>query len=276
MRDLLMRRRLAQWSRGALITLICTVLAAPLVAIVLGALHSPGDVPAPGDLWPWPPSLASLQAAFSTIPLASGLWNSFLISLGFVVVAVPLAAACGFALRFFSPAWRWSSYGLLVLAASVPDATTWLPRFLAYQWLGIADSWWPLWIPAIAGGSPLLVLLFAVAFARLRLSPLLAARLEGLPWWRIFVLLAWPQVRPATWAAGILAAAMSWANFAHTLLYLQSQEEQTAPTLIHSLSLLGASYWPVLMASALLVALPVLLLIAALPVILDHALEDQP
>lgn len=262
---------------GRVLTLVfCALLAAPLLAILVGALHSPGEVPAPGDLWPSSPSLASLHAAFTTIPFAQGLWNSLLISAGFVAVAVPLAAACGFALGFFAPAWRWFSYGLLVLAASVPDAATWLPRFLAYQWLGMADSWWPLWMPALTGGSPLLVLLFAVSFARLHQPSLLAARLEGLPWWRIFVFLAWPQVRPATWAAAILAGAMSWANFTHTLLYLQSQDAQTAPTLLHSLSLLGASYWPVLMAGALVVALPVLVLVTLLPTVIDHALEDRP
>lgn len=275
MRNFRLGHRVVHWSRGGPGILLCALLAAPLLAILVGALHAPGAVPAPGDLWPDPPSLASFRAAFTTIPLAQGLWNSALISLGFVAVAVPLAAACGFAVGLLPPAWRWGSYGMLVLAASVPDAATWLPRFLAYQWLGLADSWWPLWMPALAGGSPLLVLLFAVAFSGLRLAPLLAARLEGLAWWRIFLFLAWPQVRPATWAAAILAAALSWANFAHTLLYLQSQDGQTAPTLLHSLSLLGASYWPVLMAGALVVALPVLGLIAIVPALIDRALEDH-
>lgn len=268
-------RRLPAMLRPLLLLLLLLPLSLPPVLLLLGALHPLGRVPVPGDLWPDSPSLASLFALFTDVPMARALGNSLILVLLYVPLAVLLAAAAGFGLRFLSPGWKLAAYGLWIVAASIPATATWLPRFLAFQGLGLGDSWWPLLAPALMGGNALLVLLYGISLQQLPSSQIEAARLEGSSWLSVWWTVALPQVRPATLVALILATAWCWANFQDALLYLQERHSQTAPMLVYELELLGASHWPLLMAAAWLLALPLLILVWWLPGALDRSLEHR-
>ena len=124
-------RRAPAMLRPLLLLLLLLPLCLPPVLLLLGALHPPGRVPVPGDLWPDTPSLASLLALFTDVPMARALVNSLLLVLLYVPLAVLLAAAAGFGLRFLAPGWKLAAYGLWIVAASIPATATWLPRFLA-------------------------------------------------------------------------------------------------------------------------------------------------
>lgn len=261
--------------RALLLAVLLLPFLAPLLLTLAGSLHPPGRVPTAGALWPEEPGLAAYAAAFALLPLARGLANSALVALLYLPLALSVAACGAYGLCQMGPRARAWALALLVLAASVPAAVTWLPRFWAFHQLGWADTWLPLLAPALYGGSPLLLLLYYVAMRHVPQSQIDAARLEGLGHAAVLWRVVLPQVRPATYAVAVLALAWCWASFEAAQLYLQSPQMQTAPALLYQLELLGASHRAALLAAAAVLAAPMLLLALWLPAALDRSLEEH-
>ena len=258
-------RRLGAPAGRLLAAAAALLLAAPLLLMLGGALRAPVLTPPAGfEWWPAQMSLAALREAFTLVPLARALLNSALI----VAIALPLAllaaSAAGYALTQLPRERQVLWLIALLLVASIPLTATWIPRFMLFQQLGLIGSYAPLIAPALAGGSPLLVLLYFAAMRRIPPELVESARLEGLDhgaiWWRV----ALPLVRPTSFAVGMLAGVLFWGNFMEALLYLKEESQLTAPLMLHALDLLGATQWPVLLAGSAAITLPAVLLFVGL------------
>jgi multiple sugar transport system permease protein len=236
------------------------VFLAPLVVMVTGSLRPPGLPPPRGvELLPEAPTLAAYAATFQLVPFGRALLNSLLICALAVPLSVLTASWAGLALAQTS-GWRWRLLaGTVLLLLMVPVTAVWLTRFSVFKTLGLTNTPVPLVAPALMGGSPLFVLLYAVAFRRIPPELFEAARLEGASAWRIWRRVALPLVRPTTAAVALLAFMLFWTNFIDPLLYLSGEEAQTAPLALHSLELLGTTQWPVLLAGAVVITLPAVL-----------------
>lgn len=239
---------------------VALVLCLPLAVMALGALHPPGQLPPRGlEVWPRTPVLDAFREAHALVPFARGLANSALLGLLAVPLVLLSASGAGLALALSSGRTRRWLAALLLLLVMVPTTAVWIPRFLLFKGAGLVGTWVPVLAPALMGGSPLFVLLYAAAFRRLPRELFEAAQLEGVgplaAWWQ----LALPLVRPTSASVALLTFTLFFGSFMDPLLYLDPEKDPTAPMLLRDLQLLGATHWPVLMAGALLVTLPVLL-----------------
>jgi multiple sugar transport system permease protein len=215
------------------VALASVLFALPLLLMLVAPLRMPGLPPPVGlSLWPDAPSLQSFRDAFSLVPLGRSLLNSALVC----AIAVP---------------------GLLLVLAMVPMTAIWIPRFGFFNALGLVGTYVPLVAPALMGGNPLFVLLYFVAMRRIPLEMVEAARLEGAGLLRIWWLVVMPLVKPTSAAIALLAVVSFWGNFIDPLLYLRTEAHLTAPPMLHALELLGPTNWPVFLAGAVVVTLPV-------------------
>lgn len=247
--------------RGSIATLLVILLfALPLLLMLVGPLRTPGQPPPTGfELIPPNPGLQSYVDAFNLVPLGRALLNSMLVA----VIAIPLTvltASCGgLALTLLTGRARTLLAISLLLLAMVPITAIWIPRFLLFDALGLIGTYVPLIAPALMGGSPLFVLLYFVSMRRIPPELFEAARMEGAGvikvWWSI----ALPLVRPTTAAIALLAMVLFWGNFIDPLLYLRAEKDLTAPPMLHHLELLGPTNWPVFLAGAVVVTLPVVI-----------------
>jgi multiple sugar transport system permease protein len=237
--------------------LLVAVFLAPLGVMVTGSLREPGLPPPRGiELLPEGAGLAAYVAAFQLVPFGRALLNSLLICALAVPLSVLTASWAGLALAQTS-GWRWKVLaGAVLLMLMVPVTAVWLTRFTVFKALALTNTPVPLIAPALMGGSPLFVLLYAVAFRRIPPELFEAARLEGAHPLRIWRRVAMPLVRPTTAAVALLAFMLFWSNFIDPLLYLSGEDAQTVPLALHSLELLGSMQWPVLLAGAVVVTLP--------------------
>jgi multiple sugar transport system permease protein len=258
------RPALAQRLALALAWLAVVALLAPLLVMALGALHAPGAPPPRGaELLRLPAEPgAALARAVALVPLGRALLYSTLLGLLAIPPVLLSASGAGLALALAGRRTRgWLAAGVL-LVGMVPPAAVWVPRFLLFKEAGLVGTWAPVLAPALFGGSPLFVLLYAAAFRRLPPELFEAAQLEGVSavsaWWR----LALPQVRATSVAVALLAFALFFGNFVDPLLYLNPDTSPTAPMMLRELQLLGGTQWPVLMAGAVLVTAPTLLAFA--------------
>jgi multiple sugar transport system permease protein len=244
--------------RASAPTLIALGFLAPLVLLVLGAFGRSGEV-APGG-WAglldprW--SLENFRAALAIVPLERQVANSLLVISLAVPVTLAVTASAGFAVAASAPQVRRWLIGLTVVIALVPPAALWVPRVVGLRWLGLGGETVSVAVVALAGTSPLFVLLYALAFWRVPASTLEAARCEGLSsaatWWRV----ALPQVRGTTVAVAALALVAHWGNTIEPVLLLTDPRRQTAAIGIRTLGTLEPTLYPVFLAGAVLVTLP--------------------
>ena len=123
------------------------------------------------------------------------------------------------------------------------------------------DTLLALLAPVAMGSSPFFVLIFYWSFRRLPPALFEAARLEGLGALRIWAHVAMPLARPATAAVGVLTFVQYWSDFMNPLLYLRSDERYTLALGLRMLQQMDPTHWPLLMAGAVVMMLPVLLVL---------------
>jgi multiple sugar transport system permease protein len=265
-------RSAGAWTRRSVgAALVVALLSVPFAVMVLGALHAPGAPPPVGlELFPGSPSLSAFERAFALVPLGRQLLNSLTI----VAIAVPLTVACasltGYAITRLGRPWHAAAIGFTLICLTIPASALWVPRFAIFRTLGVLDSYVPLIAPALAGTSPLLVLLGYWSARGVPRDLIDAARLAGLGPFRVWWHVVLPLTRRTALAIAALAFVAHWGNFIEPLLYLYDASKATLPLGLSSLRQLGPTDAPVLLAGALVATLPpVLAFVLAQRAVLD-------
>jgi len=235
----------------------------PLVLMVLGSFRRPGLPPPDGlELLPDDPRLSNYDDVTTVIPLVRQLGNSLSVVAVAVPVTVLLASLAGFAIVTAGPRTRRFLVITSVVAMLVPVSALWVPRTVILDQLGLTDRTLTVAAPALMATTPLYVLLFALALSRLPRSLFEAARVEGLSPWRTWLQVAVPLSWPTAFAVGVLAFVAHWSNVVEPILWLSSEQSWTAALGLRSLAALEPTFYPLLLAAAVIVTAPAILLFA--------------
>lgn len=187
-------------------------------------------------------------------------------SLRIVAVAVPLtivtASWAGLAIAQLPRSPRTFLLACTVALMLVPAVATWVPRFIFFTNLEWIDTILPLVAPAVTGSSPFYVILFYVSFARIPTDVYDSARIDGANALQVWFWVALPLARAATIAVALLSFAAYWSSYVEPFLYLQSQEKLTFPVAVRLLEQAHQSNFPILMAAAVIMVVPVIVMFA--------------
>lgn len=252
--------RLRQLVANVTTILVVLPFALPLVWMVWAAFW-PDNQPLSNLFTPidqqWP-SMENFALAADMVPLGRFSLNS----LAVVLIAVPstlvVASLAGFAITRLPSAEQNLLLQISLLALLAPPTALWLARFPIFKALGWIDTLWPLMAPALLGGSPFFVLLFYWSVRRLPDAQFDAALIDGASLWQIWARVVLPQSRLLLFGVGILSFALFWGNFTDPLLYIRSESQMTLPVGVRLLAQLDRTRWPVMMAGAVVLTLPVL------------------
>lgn len=246
---------------AATTVLVSVLFLFPLVVMVLGTLRLPGLPPSRElELIPDPVTLEGWRRAFALVPLGRSMLNSLLVAAIYTPVAVAISSLAGFAISQLRGWGRRALLAGVLVLLMIPVTAMWIPRYAIFEAAGLVGTYVPLLAPALLGGSPFFVLLYAFAFRRIPDDVFDAARLEGARPLHVWRRVGMPLVKPTTAAVTMLAFVQSWANFIDPLLYLDRESTYTAPLMLRFLETLGPTNWPVLLAGAAAVTAPVVLL----------------
>jgi multiple sugar transport system permease protein len=242
-------------SVGALFVLL--VFVPPLLLLVSGSFHEPGQSPSQTpELIPRPATTIGYQKALEWGGLLKATLNSLIVAAIAVPLSVLVASAAGFAITLLSRRARIVVIGLSVAALMVPATALLVPRFAMFRWAGLTNTLVPLVSPALIGMSPLYVLAFYLAFRAIPRDLYDACLIEDLSparvWWRV----AMPQVRPVTSAIAALVFVTTWSNFLDPLVYLYDRELFTLPLALRSLAALDPTDFPIFLAGAVFATVP--------------------
>jgi len=206
------------------------------------------------------PTLDNYGIATELVPMGRFTFNSLRV----VVIAVPLtllvASWAAFAMTQLPAPVQNLLIWLSLAALLAPPTALWLARFPLFRFLGLLNTPWVLITPALIGGTPFFVLLFYWSFRRLPASLFEAAMLDGATplqqWW----LIALPSARSTVAAVTILSFVLFWGNFTDPLLYIRATDQLTLPVGLRFLFQLDPTRWPVMMAGAVMLTLPIVLI----------------
>jgi multiple sugar transport system permease protein len=196
------------------------------------------------------------------------LWTrNTLIVTSLTVLGVTISSALvayGFAkIRFRG---RGFLFTLMLATMMIPFPVTMVSLFAIFRWLKDATgiefigTFRPLWVPAWFG-SAYSIFLLRQFFLTIPDELSEAARIDGCSELGIFWRIVLPLSRPALTVVALFSFMAAWNDFLGPLVYVQRPEQFTLALGLQSFqSQLGGSQWNLLMAAAVLVIIPVLLL----------------
>jgi len=212
-----------------------------------------------GGLLPSGPHWDNYVLAWTTVPFASFFTNSVIVA---VAVTLGQLATCSLAAYAFARM-RFRGRDALFIAylstMMVPAQVTMIPLFILMVKLKWIDSYAALIVPFLASayGCFLLRQFFLTIPEDLED----AAKIDGATHWGIYSRIIMPLSKPALAAFGVFTFLGSWNSFIWPLIVINRPSMKTLPIGLQSLQgFYGDGNWAVLMAGAVLAALPMLVI----------------
>jgi multiple sugar transport system permease protein len=254
------RKKVYAGARHAMVIPLVALFLLPLVWMITTSLRATG-APPPLKI-DWIPN-DPVWGNYGRVADLVNFWQYAENSLFVVTFAVPLTVLvgswAGFALSQLPQEWRLRLTAVSLIALMTPLTAVWLTRFLILKQVGLIDNRLSLIVPALMATSPFYVLIFMWTFLRVPSEIFDAARLDGAGAYRTWAGVAMPLATPTIMAVAVLSFAYHWSAFMEPLIYIQSSDKLTLQTGLKALATLDRTNWPVLMAGAVMVTAPVVL-----------------
>ncbi|MFJ4923207.1 carbohydrate ABC transporter permease [Streptomyces sp. NPDC088725] len=249
---------------GVLLGLYGLVSVYPFLWMVSAAFKDQIEVVSGGHLIPRHPTLDTFVDTWNKLHFFDFFLNSLLVTLYTVVLTLVIYAAAGYAFAVLRFPGRGALQKLFVSLLFVPGITVMLPIVLLENKMGILGSHFGLVLPFVNGGAPLSILLMTGAFLAVPAELRDSARVDGASELRIFTHVHLPLARPALITVALLTAIPTWNEFLLTRVSLNDQSTFTLPLGLQTLSSENVPHYNNLMAGALIVVIPVIILFLSL------------
>ncbi len=168
---------------------------------------------------PRDPHLFNFVDVWYLIPFPRYLVNSIVVSAIAVAGNVVLNALAGYALTRQFPGRR-AVLALFLSCMLIPFQATIIPAYLITAKMGLLNTFFGLAFPLLS--TIVCIFVFKAAFEAVPRSLIDAARIDGLPEWRIILRVLLPLSKPAIATNVILSFIWSWNNFLWPLLITAS------------------------------------------------------
>jgi len=236
----------------------------PIVLMVVTAFKQEADLYRVGQSPFWfhlPPTLQNFRTLFAQTHFGTWLVNSLLLSVCVVAITVVAAAPAAYALaRLRLP--RARDIGIAIFVTYlVPPIVLFIPLARVVGELGLFDSWWALVVVYPTVTIPFCTWFLIGFFQALPLEIEEASWVDGCGviggLWHVVL----PLSLPGVVITMIFAFTLSMQDFLYAVVYVAPRSEMTVTVGLATTLIRGdIFYWGSLMAAALLVSLPVVIL----------------
>lgn len=241
------------------------IIALPLLWMVLGSLKSPSEVVTQNVvIFPEHPNLDAYKQAARKINIGQLFLNSAIVTVAGSVIKVVLAITTAYALVFVRfPFKRIIFMGILV-ALMVPPQVSLVPNYVLIAGLGGVNTYWGIVLPGL--GTAFGTFLLRQHFLSLPNEIMEAAEIDGAGHFKRLARVVVPISMPTIATVALVTIVNEWNDYIWPLVITNDESRMTLPvglTLLRNIEG-DASAYPVLMAGAVMVILPVLVVFAAL------------
>lgn len=230
----------------------------PLLWMISTALKSPGDVFAyPPKCLPTPIHWDNFSQAWNSVPFARYYLNSIYVAFCVTIGQVVTSAMAGYAFARLNFPFRDKIFFGYLATLMIPGSVTMIPVFIIIRMLGWVDTYQALIIPGIFSAYGTFML--RQFFMSIPRSLEEAAMIDGASLPRIFLTIILPLSKPALATLSIFTFMGNWGSFMWPLVVTYSDNMRTLPVGLMNFQGAYNTEWNLLMAGALIVMIPVLL-----------------
>nr|WP_237393962.1 carbohydrate ABC transporter permease [Pseudarthrobacter sp. ATCC 49987] len=261
------RANLTKTIAGGYLPLILTTLVVflPLLWMVLSSFKQPGEIITMDlKILPEGVNLENYNIAMTTVPFAQFFMNSLIVTSVGATIKVLLAILTAYALVFVRFPYKNVIFVLILVALMVPPQVSILPNYILIAGMGGKNTLWGIILPGL--GTAFGTFLLRQHFMTLPASILESAEIDGAGHWRRLWQIVAPVSGPSIATVALVVVVSEWNDYIWPLIITDRPETMTLPV---GLTLLqnsegNGSGWGILMAGAVLVIVPILLVFAAL------------
>lgn len=228
----------------------------PFLWMVLNAFKTPLQIiRLPPELI-FEPTMRNFQNVFGAQNFMRYIINSLIIGAGSTLIGLLIGLPAAYSIARF----RQNRLALVILMARmVPGITFLVPLFIVFRTLGMIDTYTSLILTHMLVGLPFIVWVMVPFFESIPRELTEAAVVDGASALRAFVTVVLPLSGPGIVTASILSFVFSWNNFMFSIV-LASSRTRTVPVAIYNFISYAQIDWGGLMAAAVVITLPVLVL----------------
>lgn len=231
------------------------VIVAPVFWLALLSLKSPLDAFAVPPKLFFEPTLDAYFAVFGDSKFLAAIANSFIISIGSVLLSLLIAIPAAYGLRNLRGPLRYNSMLAILLIRMVPGMVYLLPFFVLYKYMNLLDTHIGLIIVHLIFNVPLIIWMLAPIWASIPRDLSEASRIDGATPLQILLLVDLPLLKGGILASSILAFIFSWNEFLFALI-LTRREVVTLPVAIVNFLAYEGTEWGKISAASMFIIVP--------------------
>ncbi|GAB2643228.1 carbohydrate ABC transporter permease [Nocardia goodfellowii] len=232
----------------------------PILWALSGSLKQDGEITEAAVL-PEHPQWSNYGKVFELLPLGRMLFNTMVYAVCVTAGQVFFCSLAGYAFARLHFRGREVLFVAYLATLMVPLTVTVIPQFLLMRALGWVDTPWAMIVPGLFGsafGTYLMRQFFRTLPAELEE----AAILDGCSTWQVYWRVLLPHTRPALMVLAVLTWITVWNDFLWPLIMIQRNDIATATLGLVRLQGQYHTQWPILMAAAIVILLPLLVIYA--------------
>ncbi len=228
----------------------------PLLWMLLNAFKDPLQIAELPPKLIFEPTLDNFANVFNSQNFVRYIWNSLVIAAGSTALGLVLGLPAAFSIAIYK---QKKLAVFILISRMVPGITFLLPLFIMFGWLGLVDSYTSLIVSHLLVGLPFIVWVMVPFFESIPKDLMDAARVDGCSIFETFRKIILPISLPGVVTGGILSFIFSWNNFMFSIV-LAVHKTKTVPVAIYNFIGYAQIDWGGLMAAAVIITLPVLVI----------------
>lgn len=254
---------LSRISGYGLMLLLVLVIGAPLLWMLSGSLRTTREIYAVPPVWiPAEPRWQNFVEAWNAAPFDRFYLNTIITTFGGTGLELINAVLTAYAIAFLRfPKKNWV-FVLLLLALMVPAQVTILPNYITMSNI-LGQNWINTYQGIILPGASIAfgTFLLRQAFLGLPREVLDAARVDGCGHLRLLWDIVIPMAQPVLVTFGLISLVAKWNDYLWPLIITNTQEMRTLTVgITYLFDQEGNTQWGVVMAAAIFVILPLLVI----------------
>lgn len=242
--------------------LLLVVLLFPLFWTFVTSLKTEKEIfQIPPTIFPHKPNWQAYAAQVSNgdFNMFRSFLNSFIISLGAMLIAVVLAVPASYAIAKYNFKGRKAiTLGFLV-SQMLPVSVLLTPMFIMYRNMNLYNTWWAAILSDATIGIPFSVLILKNYFASIPKELEEAAYIDGCNKFKAFLLILVPIAKPGIIVCAVFSFLYAWGDLAYGMTFIIDQQKRPITAGIFNFMGQYGTQWNYLSAFAIVAIIPVVI-----------------
>jgi multiple sugar transport system permease protein len=236
----------------------------PIYNMVMISLDSHDDIFS-GQIWPEHPSLEAFQVVVTQdFWYLARFWhqfgNSFFVGLMTMFLTLVIGSLASFTVGRMRLRQGWMLSNAALMTYVIPASFLAIPLYRIMQIYGLTNSLWAVILSIVTFATPYAIFIFSQYGKSIPMELDESARIDGANPLQIYLRIYLPLMAPALVAVGTYALLLAWNEYLYNFLMLSTPESMTVAVALAQFLNSDESPWNYMMATAIIYALPPLIL----------------